>query len=197
MKFIYKFLSELINRALENVIKICGVSILVGFIFLWFIAKLENFPTFCVSVVALGFSYLAYYNSREKFRLDLFEKRYESYRNCMKFCSYLIQFGGLPDYEKDSDARKDVELIAAQSFRGEGYHLATFLFGKDVAELYGELNKIYAFFSAHPDYVIRQTPDNGRVKEIMDMKFEHIRYMNDILNRMPEIFSKYMNFSRY
>jgi len=132
-----------IKSIFANIFQICGISILFGLIFLWALGKLENFPTFCISVVALGFSYLSYYNSREKFRLDLFDKRYESYRNCMKFCSYIIQYGGLPDFENDGDARKEVELTMTQSFRGEGFHLATFLFGKNIGELYSDLNKIW------------------------------------------------------
>ena len=181
----------------NNIFLIGGFVVFIGTIFLSIIDKIENLPTFFVSVVALGFTHLSYYNSREKFRLDLFDKRYEIYRNSVEFCKYIIRYGGLPDAEKQKDARRDFESIVNQSFQRDGDHLATFLFGDDIADLYNKFNKIYAFFSTYSINVIREISDPEERNRIQLLKFEHLKYLNDIVTKMPDIFSKYMNFSKF
>ena len=90
MRKYYKILSEKMKKNSNNIFLIYGFVVFIGTIFLSIIDKIENLPIFFVSVVALGFTHLSYYNSREKFRLDLFDKRYEIYRNSVEFCKYII-----------------------------------------------------------------------------------------------------------
>jgi hypothetical protein len=61
------------------------------------------------------FAFLAYKYNKEKFRLDLFEKRWEVYENISIFCSILLRYSRAPD--KQEDIKKASEAMH-KSFLG-------------------------------------------------------------------------------
>ena len=168
-----------------------GIIILIsGTAFLYWISKLENLPTFFVTIITLGFSYLAYYNAREKFRLELFEKRLESYINFYDVCELIVSYGKIPDpkdYPKDHDV---LTKAASKSIIGDGRHLTYFLFGDDVKSKYVEVSEIYerlksrsVKYDVHGN--ISKTDDEENTKDIVRV-FQ-------IQRLLPELFSKYLN----
>ena len=166
------------------------VVLLIGSGFLYWKDKLEILPTFFVAEVAAGFSYLAYYNAREKFRLELFEKRLESYINFYDFCELIVSYGKIPDpkdYPKDHDV---LTKAASKSIIGDGRHLTYFLFGDDVKSKYVEVSEIYerlksrsVKYDVHGN--ISKTDEEENTKDIVRV-FQ-------IQRLLPELFSKYLN----
>lgn len=153
-------------------------------------------PTFLVAQIAIGLSYLAYYNSREKFRLDLFEKRYESYQNCLSVCSAILQHGDIPDAIKFVEERKKFESSVNKSFRGEGYSLSYFLFGPEIKKLYEELNLMYSHLSTYSNNTLSELSHEERIKQNLQ-KHEHVSKTWEIVKNLPHTFSKYFDMSEY
>lgn len=57
--------------------------------------RTESIPSTLFSGTTAFFSFLAYRFSKEKFRLDLFDKRWALYESTMNFCSSVVQQGVL------------------------------------------------------------------------------------------------------
>ena len=112
----------------ENFIfPILGIIYIVSLVFLSLEDETEQNPTLSVAFVAVFFSAYAYKCSKEKFRLDLQERRWILYSNLMIFCSFISMHGRFPykniKHEPDLDHQFHKALDAANhSFRGEGYH---------------------------------------------------------------------------
>lgn len=151
--------------------------------------KSEQIPTILLSSIAVVFSAYAYKFSKEKFRLDLLDRRWEIYEQVLKFCSVVVTHGGLPKRSEDEGINKSVisGLEAAhESFRGIGIHKTKSLFGPEVHEKFEQLNKMYAWFVARP-----RTADW--------VEKEH-QYLGDILKtieELPIIFKPYIYFGDY
>ena len=111
--------------------------------------KLEFLPTTFFSAATAYFSNRAYNFAKEKFRLDLFEKRWEVYENTLKFCSKVMQEGTLRANENNNEQILQALLAAQESFRGIGWHKSRALFGQDIQELFSGLNASYAWLLAH------------------------------------------------
>ena len=93
-------LSELwkkfISAKMENIVYLAlTFVVLVLSILLLEVKKLELLPATFFSATTAAFSYLAYKFSKEKFRLDLFDKRWVVYENTLEFCSRVTQQGSL------------------------------------------------------------------------------------------------------
>jgi hypothetical protein len=169
----------------------------LGFvIFLYKIDELSSIPTFTVACLALIFSYFAYEYSKEKFRLELMEKRLEIYENVVKFCSTSITYAGLSKHEKEDEhtTQQKIEGIEAahKAFRGLGYHKYKMLFGPDIEEIFKKLNKSFAIMvvkghnSSSPEY-----------QEWIKKENDQLKFISDTLTELPNHFRPYLYFGDY
>jgi len=167
--------------------------IVAGVFYFSIMEKWENIPTFLVSCIALSFSYYAYLFSKEKFRLDLFEKRWEVYIATLEFCSLVMKYGQIPKHSEDKTRNKEVldALVAAQnSFRGVGYHKMRSLFGEDIYNLMEELNSAYSWLYSH-------SRKNTYTDEESEIEDNHIRFIWETVKNLPELFRPYVYFGDY
>ena len=135
------------------------------------------------------FAFLAYKYNKEKFRLELFEKRWEVCQNIAKFCSIAAIYGNLFHEPENEDKKKDLKEAydaMGKSFKGEGYHLRSLLFSKDVEDTFKKLNEAYAFLSSY--YLNSQQPFTG---------VEHLTNLSKIYEDLPELFKPYLYFGDY
>jgi hypothetical protein len=149
----------------------------------------EQIPATIISSIALGFSFYAYIFSRERFRLELLNKRWEIYEQVLKFCSVVAIHGGLPKHSDDESINKSVisGLEAAhESFRGIGIHKAKSLFGPEIHKKLEELNAHYAWFVARP------RGDGWAEKEN-----NHLLAILNTIEELPNIFRPYVYFGDY
>ena len=152
------------------------------------------FLTFIFGGITACFAYLAYCFSWQRFRLDLLDKRWEVYENILMFCSCVLAYGGLPkDVEHDTgeDVRKTENIrkalsSASESFRGPGLHKAKSLFGEDVYDTLDKLSAAFAWFVSDPTSAGWE-----------ERKHEQLRILQDLSNRLPEIFKPYIYFGDY
>lgn len=98
---------------------------------------------FTLFTAVCGLQALTY--TREKFRLDLFEKRLEYY---IKLSKYIyVAWLNAPYWEANPEGTgsvpNDLREAAAKSIFREGFYTARLLFGKDVHQLVLELQKEY------------------------------------------------------
>jgi hypothetical protein len=149
----------------------------------------SQIPAILISSVALGFSYYAYRFSKEKFRLDLLDRRWEIYEQALTFCSVVVTHAGLPKHGKDERINKSIVLgleAAHDSFRGIGLHKTTSLFGSEVHEKFNQLNKMYAWLVAQPR-------NEGWVEE----EYQNLSYILKTIEELPTLFKPYVYFGDY
>lgn len=164
--------------------------------FLYLIDELAAIPTFSIACVAVVFSYLAYKYTKEKFRLDLMEKRWEIYLNVTKFCSSVTSNGVLhiKEGESSSTIKSKINGIKAaeESFRGLGWHKYKMLFGDDIDKVMNDLNSCFAQLTTKGF-----DPDQEEYKEWKKADFEKGNLASNILGRLPELFKPYLYFGDY
>ncbi len=149
----------------------------------------EQIPATIISSIALGFSFYAYIFSRERFRLDLLNKRWEIYEQVLKFCSVVVTHGGLPKHSDNESINKSVITgleAAHESFRGIGIHKAKSLFGPEIHKKLEELNAHYAWFVASPK------GEGWAQKE-----HDHLLSILNTIEELPKIFRPYVYFGDY
>jgi hypothetical protein len=124
---------------------------------------------------------MAFYHAREKFRLDLFEKRWEIYVGTQKVLSSL---------KSELNQKTEQEVIekiwenAEQAFRHIGWHKANLLFDKDITSLLEEINKIFSEMTT-----LYKVPD----QRYFDNHTKILRIVEDL----PKTFSSTMYFGNY
>jgi len=155
--------------------------------------KWEVFPTFCIASVALVFSYYTYKSSKEKFRLDLMERRLIIYDNIVKFCGCVVETGTFQVNEKNKETVQSAHDAAYQSFRGMGWHKTKLLFDKDIEDLVLKLNRSYAYLVSYSDYPIGKSDYQTVVKTRM----EHLQFIVETNEKLPELFKAYIYFGEY
>ena len=179
------------KKSFFELLCIAVISFLVIATLLYY-KKFEMLPSTIFSSVAAYFAFHAYRFSREKFRLELFEKRWEIYEETLNFCSTVMKYGGLPPAGQDEEKNEEIiqALISAHaSFRGLGFHRSKALFGKDVHDAFARMNEDYATIFAlgkhikNPDYV-------ERVDKAIERTWE-------LINQLPKLFEPYMYFGDY
>jgi len=157
---------------------------------LWREDDLQNFPTLIISCLALGFSFHAYKFSKEKFRLDLLDRRWEIYLEVLKFCSGVMTHGGLPRHDKNDEERNESVVNALKaanaSFRGMGYHKARSLFGPEIHEEFEKLNEAYAWLVSQP-----------KGEGWSEKEDAHLLYVCTIIEKLPDLFRPYVYFGEY
>lgn len=141
------------------------------------------------SIVAVVFSFLAYQHAKDRFRLDLLEKRWEIYQEILQSCSIVLTHGGLPKHGTDKGRNEDIIKAlqsAHKSFRGIGHHKMKSLFGPEIYGKMDELNKAYAFFVTGfegPEYAEKDS--------------ELLMSMYETTKELPELFKPYVYFGDY
>lgn len=149
----------------------------------------DQIPTTLLSSVAVAFSYYAYRFSKEKFRLDLLDRRWEIYEQVLKFCSVVVTHGGLPKHGENESINKSVVSgleAAHESFRGIGLHKTKSLFGPEVHEKFEQLNRMYAWFVARP-----------RTEGWVETEHQHLNDILKTIEDLPTIFKPYIYFGDY
>jgi hypothetical protein len=149
--------------------------------------------TMVFSTATAFFSYLAYRFSKERFRLDLFDRRFAVYEATLEFCSRVIQEGTLRAATPEQRGAVEEAIRAAEkSFRGTGWHKAQALFGEDIWDLFSKLNKSFAWLSTYGNGPGQMTQGEwGR------LYMEHTGFIWDTVNRLPHLFKGYVYFGDY
>ena len=177
------------NRAFV-ILAIVGI---VLFIVLFYVNKLELFPATLFSATTLAFSYLAYKFSKEKFCLDLFEKRWVVYKSTLEFCSKVTQQGPLSRTDSNKEEFNATMKAANQSFRGLGWHKTRALFGDEIYVLFDKLNESYAWLLA-----FSEPPANPATRSEWPQKMQdHTLFIWETVNKLPGVFKPYMYFGDY
>lgn len=145
------------------------------------------------STGTLVFAFLAYQFSRERFRLDLFDKRFEIYEATLAFCSEVTAQGSLRAATPEQRPGVERAIRAAEgSFRGIGYHKARALFGEDIRDLFKRLNDSYSWLSVYGE-------GRGGLAQGQwaDQHYTHTMFIWDTVSKLPDLFRGYMYFGDY
>jgi hypothetical protein len=143
--------------------------------------------------IAAILGFLAYTHTRDRFRLELFEKRWEIYESTLRFCSAVLQQGGIANHSQDEERNQraiNALLHAEGSFRGTGYHKTKSLFGDDIISEFNKINEAYAFFVAYSNREDRGTEETKRY-------YDHLKNINKTVGKLPDMFKPYMYFGDY
>ena len=173
----------------KNFVPVIVCIFVVSLLILIGTSKLELLPSVILGCITTIFAFCAYKYTKEKFRLDLFEKRWEVCQNIAKFCSIAAIYGNLFHEPENEDKKKDLKEAydaMGKSFKGEGYHLRSLLFSKDVEDTFKKLNEAYAFLSSY--YLNSQQPFTG---------VEHLTNLSKIYEDLPDLFKPYLYFGDY
>jgi hypothetical protein len=170
---------------------VTAICILLSFFFINKSTKYEYVPATIFAGFTAFFSYYTYRFSKEKFRLDLFERRFEIYEKILEFCSILVTYGNLPIGEHNKEERIRFQQAVDASIRSMGFHKSRALFGEDIYELCQKLNQSYAFFLTYSDSSVRdpQTYSNEWLK--------NITFVSNTIDNLPIKFEAYISFGEY
>ena len=139
-------------------------------------------PAFFGSITVV-FAYLGYKYTREKFRHDLFDRRWKIYQNLTTFLSLTLKYGDAPS-SSNEDA-ENFHVSAHESFRGAGLHGAKLLFGDDIQSLFDNLNDTYAWLVAHQNRTEEKAANEWEI---------HMKFIRNTLKDLPDLFKKYLYF---
>jgi hypothetical protein len=157
---------------------------------LFFLHKVDLIPATIFTFLATLFAYTGLYYTKEKFRLDLYEKRFEIYCKTLDFCSLIMTHGGMPR-ERHQEHIDNAVLAAKGSFAGIGYHQTRALFGSDIADLFEKLNRTYAWLSTYDE------PLDLDHHVWAKRKHDSILFIWETVEKLPEIFKPYVYFGNY
>lgn len=147
------------------------------------------------NIIIAFLSFLAYRFSKERFRLELFEKRFEVYKNVLEFCSGALR--GDLSHTMITDSNKEqiyATILAAEgSFRGVGLHKAYALFGEDIHDLLKKLNESYAWlvtYNTRPD-------DATKKEEWAKTREKNFLFILETTKQLPDNFKSYVYFGNH
>ena len=157
--------------------------------------KSENIPIVILTGLTGLFSALAYFFSRQRFRLDLLDKRWSVYQAALKFCSIVSTYGGIPSPQKFPKDHKNLMEAVYTSFRGTGYHKTMSLFGEDIQGYFTRLNKVFGYLVTNREYSNDKDDEKAerKAKEIS----ENLNFVLQTVVKLPEIFRPYVYFGNY
>lgn len=170
-------------------------SIVVAFAFIgWFTSASTERVAILFTGIAAFFSYEGYLYNKEKFRLELFEKRWKVYESLHRFNSVLLQLGELGSLKQTTnETQLDYELrknkitlardVAEDCFRGIGWHSSQLLFGEDIHSQLGRVNIIYCESESGSS-----TPQD---------RASNAQFLIELTKKMPDLFSPYLYFGDY
>jgi hypothetical protein len=167
------------------------LCIALSFYFINKSTKYEYVPATIFAGFTAFFSYFTYRFSKEKFRLDLFERRFEIYEKILEFCSIIATYGNAPIGEHNKEEIIRFRKAADASFRSIGFHKTRALFGKDIYDLCQKLNQSYAFFLTFSDssFLGPQAYANEWLK--------NMTFITNTIDNLPLIFEAYISFGDY
>jgi hypothetical protein len=170
---------------------VVAICIVLSFFFINKSTKYEYVPATIFAGFTAFFSYYTYRFSKEKFRLDLFERRFAIYEKILEFCSIIVTYGDLPIGDNNKEERIRLQQAVDASFRSIGFHKTRSLFGEDIYELCQKLNKSYAFFVSYSD------PSGRNAQTYSKEWFENMTFMQNTIDNLPIIFESYISFGDY
>ena len=153
-------------------------------IMLWSIDKREFIPASFGAIAAAAFAFLAFRFTKEKFRLDLFEKRWSVYEGIVQFCSVATQTGVIGEAAYKA---------AGQCMRGTGYHKTKALFGPEILELINRLNESSNWLEAHGGAPLGDAAQATWAEKT----HEHEMNIFNTVNELPKKFEPYLFFGEY
>ncbi len=145
------------------------------------------------SIFAILFSCGAYLFTKEKFRLDLFEKRWEVYTSLLDFCSYALNNGNLRERIENNSARIEALKAAHHSFRAQGWHKSQVLFGSDVHNLLNDMDKTFYWLISHQE----PPEEEGERNQWAKKQVEHLDFIFTTMLNLPLHFRPYMYFGDF
>ncbi len=157
------------------------------------VERYDLLPATFFSVITLHFSYLAYQFSQDKFRLDLFDKRWEVYKNTLEYCSIVTQQGRLVMTEDNKDQIANALRAADNSFRGIGWHKTRFLFGVEIYLLFKKLNESYAWLASYSE----RPSDPKESAEWPKKMYDNSMFIWNTVQTLPDVFKPYIYFGDY
>jgi hypothetical protein len=167
-----------------KIIIFISIVILIGWIlFIKSSIDINNYITSLLSLCALVVSFHAHKHTKEQFRLNLFDKRFEIYENLLKFCSFAQYRGDIYSRNMTPEEFRQMGFFADSSFRGFGYHKSKAFFGPDIDIQLDKLNKLYSYLVVTPPHGDNATEYYEKFSEIMK-----------IVNELPDIFRSYIYF---
>jgi hypothetical protein len=149
--------------------------------------KLEQIPTLWIALLAMLFSYSAYLFSKDRFRLDLLDRRFELYEKTLEFCSIVFSHGSLKPTDQNNEQIERAIKAAHESFRGIGCHKARALFGDDIYELFQSLNKSFSHIMTYQHIENRDQM----------AYWGHVTHIADMTSKLPDHFKPYVYFGDY
>ena len=161
------------------------LCIILSFFFIYKSTKYEYVPATVFAGFTAYFSYHAYRFSKEKFRLDLFERRFEIYLKVMEFCSIVMKYGSLRENKNNSEEIIKAFQAAHESFRGIGFHKTHALFGEDVHVEFQKLNNSFAWLASFSD---PETGEGNRAQWATE-KARHMTIIVDMTNSLQNYFT--------
>lgn len=165
-----------------------GVLAAVSTALLFYLGKPELVPQLWTSIIVAILSYWACTFTAEKLRLDLFERRFDIYKNTLEYCSTVFAYASLERREENREHIDRAIEAAHESFRGIGYHKTKALFGDDIVALFNRLNTSYAYISTFGSERARgQNFDSAEY-------WRHVNETIKISEELPALFKNYMYF---
>jgi hypothetical protein len=164
----------------------------------WFLSESSERVAILFTGITACFSYEGYRYNKEKFRLELFEKRWEVYEKVLIFQEIFLKNSGLaPNLSNSNKVEIDKAHDAARySFADIGWHRSRCLFGEDVVPLFDKLEQIYAFrkgevWDEHAAMTLCGTPESKAAynKDIEDVY--------DSVRKIYKTFTPYLYFGDY
>ena len=171
------------------------VKTIIGIFAVSFVISIIGGTSTLVSSVSLPlitaiFAFLAYKYNKEKFRLELFDKRWEVYENISILCLTIQKYKRIRPMHGSTkttynDLRKAYDSIKKLS-NEEGYHLRSLLFSNDIEDAFTKIDMAYKFLWNHYE---NNTDEGG--------EWDHYKNIVDIEKNLPELFKPYLYFGDY
>lgn len=143
---------------------------------------MDDFWKLITLLLACFGAYLAYQQfrlGREKFKLDLFEKRFSVFSGVRLFLSEILRDG-------------DTDLNAIFRYRASIAE-ASFLFESDVADYLEEIYKRAVRMNTL-EMKLKDVPVGEERNQLVDQKFEELTWLTDQLPVLKVKFGRYLKF---
>jgi hypothetical protein len=139
--------------------------------------------TFVLAAVAACVAYAHYRLSRERIKLELFEKRFKVFTGASLFLRRILEQGGLPDLEPLGEFRTAIEE-------------AKFLFNEDITDYLDEIYR-HAVSLHNTAKTSERLPVRSERSRLVDENAKTLAWLLDQLPELTVRFSPYLTFRRW